>query len=61
MGHLWEVGWGSCHAHLEEIGGSSENDGEGAGPDGKPDVFFVKESFGTLINKKKIETYPHTT
>ena len=53
-GGVWEVGWSSLHVHLEEIDGSSENDGEGAGPDGKPDVFFVKESFGTL---KKIEKW----
>jgi hypothetical protein len=49
-GGVWEVGWGSCHAHLEEIDGSSEDDSEGAGPDGKPDVFFVKESFGAFSN-----------
>jgi hypothetical protein len=36
--------------HLEEIDGGSEDDGEGAGPDGKPDVLFVEESFGTFSN-----------
>ena len=51
-GGVWEVGWGSFHAHLEEIDSGSENDGEGAWPDGKPDVFFVKESFGTLKKNK---------
>jgi hypothetical protein len=49
---VWEVGWGSLHAHLEEINSGSENDSERAGPDGKPDVFFVKESFGTLKKKE---------
>lgn len=34
--------------HLEEIDGGSEDDGEGAGPDGKIDVFLVEESFGTF-------------
>lgn len=38
--------------HLEEIDGGSEDDGEGAGPDGKIDVFLVEESFGTLLNNK---------
>lgn len=47
---VWEVGWGSLHAHLEEINSGSENDSERAGPNGKPDVFFVKESFGTFSN-----------
>ena len=36
------------HVHLEEIDGGSEDDGERAGPDGKIDVFLVKESFGTI-------------
>jgi hypothetical protein len=50
---VWEVGWGSLHAHLEEINSGSENDSERAGPDGKPEVFFVKESFSTLRKKEK--------
>jgi hypothetical protein len=41
------------HVHLEEIDSGSENDGEGAGPDGKIDVFLVEESFGTLLIEEK--------